>query len=502
MSETLININQNQLNTQNGSFTELIKSTQQGKEKLATALVDKGANVSSSSTLTDMANATANLTTLIGGNPIIGRTVQSYYNTNLSSYPTTYKCGIYVHNSYDNFRFKDTSTTNIIVYDLTPSSYSSQGSATVPTKNLTINATGYNSNYTNVPYFYITDDGSTLLYVNSDHTKVYKHTITYSSNVSDISLSSATEYSIPSGVITKTYNLIVNYNSETDDVIIKSTNSTPTQYQPTFYKFNLTSETLTAMSLSATLGSSDSVYCCSINANKLLVGITNTNKGIYIFDIDYTNNTVVQGQKIALDASNFGESSYSVDGFNKIQIGNKVYVAFIANNVSRTAINSYLFLIDTADGSYQSFSSNTFVQGENTNSSSTSTGGYYLYNATPFIKDSKMYLSGGMLGNLWEITVDSSNNFSVKSIPSLMLHNVSDYNTSNNISARSAICVMNDIGVVVFINSSAYVLTCKFNQLVAYKYNSIPFVPETKYYANISDDSLNIPSTDVLEEAE
>ena len=206
MSETLININQNQLNTQNGSFTELIKSTQQGKEKLATVLVDKGANVSSSSTLTDMASATANLTTLIGGNPIIGRTVQSYFNSSLS---LSHKYGVYVHNSYGNFRFKDTSTTNIIVYDLTPSSYSSQGSVTVPTKNLTINATGYNSNYNNVPYFYITDDGSTLLYVNSDHTKVYKHTITYSSNVSDITLSAATEYSIPSGVITKTYNLII-----------------------------------------------------------------------------------------------------------------------------------------------------------------------------------------------------------------------------------------------------------------------------------------------------
>ena len=501
MSETLINVNQNQLNTQNGSFTEFIKSTQEGKVKLATALVDKGANVSSSSTLTDMANATANLTTLIGSNPIIGRTVQSYYNSNLASSSSSYKCGIYVHNSYGNFRFKDTSTTSIRVYNLTPSSYLSQGSITVQTKDLTINATSYSSSYPNVPYFYVTDDGSTLLYVNSDHTKVYKHTITYSSNVSDISLSSATEYSIPSGVITKTFNLIVSYNSETDDVIIKSTNSQPTLYQPTFYKFNLTSGTLTVMSLSATLGSSDSVYCYSINANKLLVGISDTNKGFYIFDIDYTNNTVVQGQKIALDASNF-ISSYSVDGFNKIQIGNKIYVAFIANNVSRTEINSYLFLIDTTDGSYQSFNSYTFVQGVTTNSSSTSTGGYYTYNATPFIKDSKIYLAGGMFGNLWEITVDSLNNFSVKSIPSLMLHNVSDNSVyGDNIFARSAICVMNDIGVVIFIGSSAYVSTCKFNQLVAYKYNSIPFVPEPKYYADISDDSLDIPSTDVLEEA-
>lgn len=56
MAETLLNLNQNNLDTQDASFVELIKSTQIGKREIAQALIDKGADVTANSSLIEMAD--------------------------------------------------------------------------------------------------------------------------------------------------------------------------------------------------------------------------------------------------------------------------------------------------------------------------------------------------------------------------------------------------------------------------------------------------------------
>lgn len=61
MAETLLNLNQNNLDTQDASFVELINSTQIGKREIAQALIDKGADVTANSSLSDMASAANNL---------------------------------------------------------------------------------------------------------------------------------------------------------------------------------------------------------------------------------------------------------------------------------------------------------------------------------------------------------------------------------------------------------------------------------------------------------
>lgn len=61
MAETLLNTNQNQLNTEEASYAEFISSVNLGKQNLVRELVKKGANVSSSDNLSSIADAVSSL---------------------------------------------------------------------------------------------------------------------------------------------------------------------------------------------------------------------------------------------------------------------------------------------------------------------------------------------------------------------------------------------------------------------------------------------------------
>lgn len=77
MSETLLNTNQNQLNNDDGSFVELIQTVQNGKAKLAQAIIDKGGNVSVASSYDQMAQAVNNLQVADGKGSFL---VQGFYD--------------------------------------------------------------------------------------------------------------------------------------------------------------------------------------------------------------------------------------------------------------------------------------------------------------------------------------------------------------------------------------------------------------------------------------
>ena len=74
MSETLINTNQNQLNNDDASFVEFIQQTQEGKENLTQAIINKGGNVSNSSTYDQLAQVVEELNTADGkGNYLVSK---------------------------------------------------------------------------------------------------------------------------------------------------------------------------------------------------------------------------------------------------------------------------------------------------------------------------------------------------------------------------------------------------------------------------------------------
>lgn len=77
MSETLLNTNQNQLNNDDGSFVELIQTVQNGKAKLAQAIIDKGGNISVASSYDQMAQAVNNLQVADGKGSFL---VQGFYD--------------------------------------------------------------------------------------------------------------------------------------------------------------------------------------------------------------------------------------------------------------------------------------------------------------------------------------------------------------------------------------------------------------------------------------
>lgn len=194
MSETLINTNQNQLNTETGSFIELIKSTQQGKEAITTALVNKGINATSDQTLTSMAGAIDNLVVsdlqVWRGN-IADQTVG---NTIDSSMPFCKvienewgRWGFYWNDNSDNI-------SSIIIYNISDYVLSSVSTyAGLTSKSFDINKLSYSYAGTShalpfAPLFYFSDDGTELYYLGDDRQSIYVYSIDYSGSSSSIPL--------------------------------------------------------------------------------------------------------------------------------------------------------------------------------------------------------------------------------------------------------------------------------------------------------------------------
>lgn len=501
MAETLINLNQNQLNTQNGSFTELIKSTQQGKEKLATALVDKGANVSSSSTLTDMATATSNLATFNGISPVIGNTVEYRANSD-TTYFNNYICGAYVNNAYGSFRLTFTSATNFRIYNVSANIYTTMSSTYTPSyKDFTLNSVASNLSQN---LFWVSDDGTIMFYVSSDKSSIYKYTIDYSgvdsTALTNISVALSNTYSV-SG-LASSLNQVLAYNEDTSDIIIKSASSYSSTTH-TFYKCHLnTTATLTTLTKSFTTGGGG-CYFCPISTNLILYTTYSSPYLMQLLVVDYTDNTITGGTNISISNSSASSLFSIYSFFNKVNIGGKQYLAFIANNVDEK-LTSNLILINCEDGTYTSYSHQSLLQ-SSVYSSNNSTSS--LTNACPtFVEDNgsvvTIYLSGGILGNIWKIdNIDSVNHtFDVTDLKTIQLNTSDTYFGTTN---RMGITVYNDTNnsLAYFTNnSSGYVLRMNSNQIIAYEYNGVLFIPNQFDYSDITTTPLTVPSTDVLEE--
>lgn len=181
MAQTLVNVNQNQLNNQNGSYVELIKNTQQAKEGLAQALVNKGANVSSSSTFADMITAVNNLATISGSFTAIKGTYisgSSYIDWSRESDRATY----IIVNDKGVFAFHIIDATTLRVASLNGYDYNSNSSALLTTT-LAIDASGYITNTSVASYyrrFFMNTDGSKLWCISADGTKINEYTLDYS----------------------------------------------------------------------------------------------------------------------------------------------------------------------------------------------------------------------------------------------------------------------------------------------------------------------------------
>lgn len=194
MAETLINLNQNQLNTETGSFVELIKSTQQGKEAITTALVNKGIDATSDQTLTSMAGAIDNLIVSdlqvwkgniadqTAGNAISGsmpfcKVIENEWG----------RWGFYWNDNSDNI-------SSITIYNISDYVLSSVSTyAGLTSKSFDINKLSYSYAGTShalpfAPLFYFSDDGTELYYLGDDRQSIYVYSIDYSGSSSSIPL--------------------------------------------------------------------------------------------------------------------------------------------------------------------------------------------------------------------------------------------------------------------------------------------------------------------------
>lgn len=507
MADTLINVNQNQLNTQNGSFTELIKSTQQGKEKLATALVNKGANVSSSSTLSDLAIATNNLQTLDGITPVIGNTVGHIYWTNSNP-----GAGYFVTNEKGNFWFVQVSNdTTIRIYNISESCYN-ENSTTAVIKQITdLQASSYY--YQGSTCFYINEDGTILIYVGSDKQSIYKYTVDYT-NVTDldpinVTMTLSNTYSLPS-TLPNQYNTIVAYNEDTDDIIIRSSggnSASPSGSSSNpYYKFNLTNSSLTTLTTDNVLqpNAYDRTYTVvNLSKNKLLyIGYF----GRYVYTIDYSNNTITQSEPINMGPSPITEASGALQYARVKLTPTKSVVAFIAPAFMGTMTNLYstLILIDVNTGKPEYYNSDNYVMVPFSEFSNR-----FTVPSIPTKVGDAFYFAGGYVGEYWKlhITDYNTNTYTVTSAPLLMCGDTSP----NWASYKTALCTYKPStnGVIVFQNyTSRTDVTYRqllSNQLIAYKYKvnnqETVFTPTRWYYTQCRNSgALDLPQVDVLVE--
>ena len=507
MAETLININQNQLNTQNGSFIELIKSTQEGKTALTTALVNKGADVSSSSTLSDLAIATNNLQTIDGITPIVGNVVGQIY----WSYPGP-GTGYFVANEKGNFWFAQVSNnTTIRIYNISESCYNESSTAAAIKQINNLSASSYYS--TNSTCFYINEDGTTLIYVNYDKNAVYKYTVDYT-NVTDldpinVTMTLSNTYSLPS-TLPNQYNTVVAYNEDTGDIIIRSSggsSASPTGSSSNpYYKFNLTNNSLTTLTTDSVLQPNvyDRPYTVvNMSKNKLLyIGYF----GRYVYNIDYSNNTITQSEAIFMGPSPIAES-YGALQYARIKLTpTKSVVAFIVPAFEGTMTNLYstLILIDVNTGKPEYYNSDNYVMVPFSDFSTR-----FTVPSVPTKVGDDFYFAGGYVGEYWKlhITDYDTNTYTVTSAPLLICGDAAP----NSANYKTSLCTYKPStnGVIVFQNcysgTSVTYRQLLSNQLIAYKYKvnnqETAFTPTRWYYTQcLSSGALDLPQVDVLVE--
>ena len=506
MAETLINLNQNQLNMENGSFIELIKSTQEGKEKLATALVNKGANVSSSSTLSDMATALGNIKSLDGIDVIKGNIGNVSFSSNVEN---RFNYGTVVQNEYGIFYFYVTSVTNLRVINVTPSLYSATGNFNYVDFTVNTLAGGsYLYNY-KMPA-YVSPDGTKFVYCTTDNKTIYEYTLNFSG------VTGSTPVNITCN-LTKTYtlssalsdNAIVFVYDETNKRIGLCVGSTTSAVNRTFYFVTYTDEVITGLTATQFtkdgLGSGNCSSPVLIDNNRCIIAVAANSTQYYrLCSIDYVNSKIIGLSDINFGASFSWNSSSASNLFGQgpfIKIGTRTALAMAFVNVCSPAyrvIQSALVLVFTDDYSVvvsKQLSYNAYMYNLDSH--------YYYFNVIPsYANDGKVYIATGLPSAMWTIEIVNSEIIAT-AINSLFIGPTS---SSLSYYARLAFYNITENKIIAF--NSTYNFTAYDvlkNQVLGFRTNfgnGETLFLESDTWTNATSGKLAEPVADVLEEAE
>ena len=498
MAETLINTNQNQLNNQNGSYVELIKNTETAKQDLAEALVNKGVNVSSSSTFEELVNATNNLGTFSNFNIITGNVVNNSNNTiSPYTYANTYRRsiiktskGMYCYTlAYNNF--------TIIAID--PAFYSSASS--VLFVNFTVNNVG---NYGGG--FYINQSGTKLWFLGSDKQSIYEYDIDYTNvtNSDALNITVTLNQTMTLASATNSYVSLIAVNEAEKKIIFDGiTSESAIGVRNCFYadySNGITNLTTTACSVkgaranSSSGGSSYSPHC--LDNEHIVVREFDAYEEPYyfnsLFKVDWTDCSISLVKTLYAGNEMSGYAPVIITYNNRKVLPYVVMYRF--NNVQKQQLH-LLFLDDYSEQIFDNISGFT---------KDYKYSDKYVFCLPEFYNDD-LYLSGGILGSYYKLSIEN-NKIKATFTPSLSYPVLTGSQPYWYLTVCSALIIFsqNKIMILNSINntSKSTIYTLYPNKIIAYIYeNPTPiqsFIPQ-----NIGDASsilLDVPQSETLVE--
>ena len=430
MAETLINTNQNQLNTQNGSYVELIKNTQDGKVGLTTALVNKGVDVSSSSTFEELVSATNNLETMTGKfTPVIGNSIAlTTYSFNVRKSFSDIRCNrFYRFNEKGLFRFILYSNSIIYIENLTGDYYdSSTAGPSRYTFTLPVLASKFTAGYylsSCAANFYVNESGTKLWYIENASvtgTHIYEYIIDYSQVNSD----SPTNLTV---TLNKTFTLssaitgngtgvcIVNEDKKKMLVYIGdegSYTSYNTNILPFLYIIDYSEGYDNLITIPVTSNISVVGYkCCPRGFNKNIFNGNYNSNAYQSYRVDWDTNSIIyqnpsiQNNCILIDLT-INNVSKIISPYNEI---------FYEDGIQKNRLH----LVDIENGSDQTFTVDNY-EAELDYSGTSAYIRYTTYNVLSIPQldttNNQLYLSGGLPGSYFKLNT-INNQLDIEYIP-------------------------------------------------------------------------------------
>lgn len=409
MSETLININQNQLNNQNGSYVELIKNTEIAKQDLAEALVNKGANVSSESTFTDLVNATNNLTVNGNFNAIVGNYVDNaYYSNSWRDYqPSNYSWYTYVRDTaYGVFSFRFSAQNTVRIMDLTPEHYE-ETDITMKYKDFSVTNLSDNSSSIDVgPCFFLNEDGTKIWYLTGSPASTLQCLdITLNSDINSITITEGLSVTLPTTIESRSKIAAV------DDInkkalICTTGNLVSFQFQNVKMLDFSNSPVFNTITISGGLQTNVGYnHPCSLTKDSFYCGLSNAAN---IIKIDWNTNNIELKKILPSTTYKFkGNGIYIM----KLNINSQdryifPYLQLYTDNSTQKQKLHLVFLDTFEEKVFDNYGSFTLKKGSRSNSQVTTYSG--LFSCLPIHFDNKLILSTGGIVNYYEILVDNN----------------------------------------------------------------------------------------------
>lgn len=497
MAETLINTNQNQLNNQNGSYVELIKNTQQAKVNLTTALVNKGADVSSSSTFTDLVNATNNLTvnnspTMEVGNVYSSVSTSYYANHNTNS--------IIINNNKGRFMVATNTENTVTFFNITPSLYNnvntdSDINVTGNRKSFTITAKSSPSNW--IRKFYMNEDGSKLwAFTNTNTNSIAEYVVDYS-GVTD---------SVPAANITvtlnKTYTIattlsqgrgVIAVNEEKKKMLISSTTGSSYNFTNSLYMVDYSEgdTDLVATSISNTLSNgANSSPICTLTKDVFYYGNANETGTVYFVKIDWDNDEV--------DLMKTYDNVYNYNSYEEIShaitINNKPAVCFTQlyyNSVYKQRL-VILFLDD-----FTEITSDYIDIYSIPATAPIGSQAKYMNSCNEYFDGDYLYLCGGSDGVYYKVNLQNMNieTYNCLNIIDIAITSVTNPRRTPITSSKSIFLPQTNNMLFFRIEGYVYKNTISSGYLLGFRYNNVTYIP-----AGYSNSKIKLPEPEVLVE--